>query len=330
MTAFIAWMLLHLLVAAFCTWVARRYALHRKLVDQPGDRRSHSAATPRGGGISIVLAVLLGIGWMFMAWPGHRLLLSCLATGLVLVAGIGWVDDHRPLSPWSRLAVHGVAALVLAWGLYVSQGVLLPAAVAFVLVMVLVNVWNFMDGIDGLATSQATLVAGGLGLVFAGGMPGWLAAGLAMACIGFLPFNFPKARIFLGDVGSGALGYLLAALLGWACTTTQVAWPVLLLPMAAFLVDAGFTLATRMLNGERWWTPHVMHTYQRWAKREGSHIKATAAYALFTLVGVILMLAGISLSWSAAAWMGLLWYGFTFLLWARLRKDVPMGKEMEQ
>ena len=330
MTAFIAWMLLHFVVAVFCTWVARRYALHRKLVDQPGDRRSHAVATPRGGGISIVLAVLLGIGWMLLAWPGQRLLLSCMATGLVLVAGIGWLDDHRPLSPWSRLAVQGVAALVFAWGLYVSHGALLPAAVAFLLVMVLVNVWNFMDGIDGLATSQAALVAGGLGLMLAGGMFGWLAAGLAMACIGFLPFNFPKARIFLGDVGSGALGYLLATLLGWAFTTTQVAWPVLLMPVAAFLVDAGFTLATRMLRGERWWTPHVTHAYQVWAKQEGSHVKVTVAYALFTLVGVILMLTGISWSWFTAAWMGLLWYVFAFLLWARMRRDAPMSKETKQ
>jgi UDP-N-acetylmuramyl pentapeptide phosphotransferase/UDP-N-acetylglucosamine-1-phosphate transferase len=330
MTPLVLWMLLHFLAAVFCTWLARRYALHRKLVDHPGDRRSHSVATPRGGGISIVFAVLLGMGWMLIEWSDHRLLLSCMATGLVLVAGIGWIDDHRPLSPGLRLAVQGVAALVLAWGFHRTYGAILPALIAFVLVMVLVNIWNFMDGIDGLAASQAALVAGGLALLLGTGPWGWLAAALAAACMGFLPFNFPKAGIFLGDVGSGALGYLVAGLLAGAYTTTQVAWPLLLLPLAAFLVDAGFTLARRMLAGERWWTPHVTHAYQVWAKRTGSHVRISVAYGAFTLAGVILMLGGISLSLLAAAWMGLLWYVFTFLLWARLRRDVPMSKETEQ
>jgi len=196
--------------------------------------------------------------------------------------------------------------------------------------MVLVNVWNFMDGIDGLATSQAAIVAAGLALLLGTGPWGWLAAGLVAACLGFLPFNFPKARIFLGDVGSGALGYLLAALLALAYATSPVPWPILLLPAAAFLVDAGFTLTMRMLRGEHWWTPHVTHAYQAWARREAGHVRVSMAYAAFTLVGVILMLAGISWSWFTAAWMGLLWYVFTFLLWARLRKDVPMSKEAKQ
>ena len=331
MNPLVAWILLHFGVAAVCTWLARRYALHRKLVDQPGERRSHAVATPRGGGIAIVFAVLLGIGWMFMQWPEHHLLLSCLATGLVLVAGIGWVDDHRPLSPWLRLAVQGVAAVVLAWGFYRAHGTVLPAMVAFLLVMVLVNIWNFMDGIDGLATSQAALVAGGLALLTGHNGPlGWSATGLAAACLGFLPFNFPKARIFLGDVGSGALGYLLASLLAMAYASAQVPWPLLLLPLAAFLVDAGFTLAERMLKGERWWTPHVTHAYQVWARREAGHVQVSMAYAAFTLAGVILMLTGISLSWFTAAWMGLLWYVFTFLLWVRLRRDIPMSKETKQ
>lgn len=323
----LAWILLHIAVAAVGTWLARRYALGRKLVDQPGVRRSHTVATPRGGGIAIVIAVLLGIGWMLVQWPVHRVVLSCVTIGLVLVAGIGWVDDHRPLSPWLRLVVQGVAALVLAFGFQHMSGSILPAVAVFVLVMVLVNAWNFMDGIDGLASSQALLVAGGLALLLGTGPWAWLAVGFAAACLGFLPFNFPKAKVFLGDVGSGALGYLLAVLMGLAFVTVQVAWPALLLPVAAFLVDTGFTLATRMLKGERWWTPHVTHAYQRWARGKESHIKVTLAYALFTLVGVILMLTGISWSWLTAAWTGLLWYGFTFLLWARLRKDVPMSKE---
>ena len=163
---------------------------------------------------------------------------------------------------------------------------------AFVAAMVLTNVWNFMDGIDGLAASQAALVAGAYALLSGGAV---LYAGLALAAasIGFLPHNFPKARIFLGDVGSGALGYALAALS--ATTALSLgggagAWLLVLLPPAVFLIDASLTLGARMLRGERWWEPHVQHAYQCWARRVG-HRVVTWAYALATFTAIMLMFA---------------------------------------
>lgn len=132
--------------------------------------------------------------------------------GLLIVAGIGWWDDHKPLSPWLRLVVQGVAALALAAGAGWESGQWLPALLAFGAAMVLVNVWNFMDGINGLASGQAALAALGYAALLTGEWH-WLALALLAGCVGFLPFNFPRARIFLGDVGSGALGYVLAALL---------------------------------------------------------------------------------------------------------------------
>jgi len=323
------WVLLHFLLAAVATWLARRYALRLQLLDQPGERRSHAVPTPRGGGVGIVVAVLSGVVWLWLQWPPHRVLLGCVAAGLLLVAGIGFVDDHRSLSPWSRLAVQVVASALLAWGFHQATGLAGTAVVGFVLAMVLINIWNFMDGIDGLAASQAAIVATGLALAMASGPWAWLAAGLAAAVLGFLPFNFPRARIFLGDVGSGALGYLLAALLTAAYAWSGLYWPLLLLPLAAFGVDAAFTLLTRMWAGQRWWTPHVSHAYQAWAKRAGNHVLATLAYAIFTGVGVILMLAGISWRPWTVVGAGVLWYLLAILLWARLRKDVPMGKETQ-
>ena len=322
----LAWMLVHFALAAVGTWLARAYALKRRLVDQPGERRSHAVATPRGGGIAIVIVVLLGYGWLAMAWPEHRLLLGAYATGLLLVAGIGWVDDHRPLSPWSRLAVHALAALILALAILASTHTWLTAVAAFVLVMVLVNVWNFMDGIDGLATSQAALVAAGIALVLAPGSLAWLAAGLFAAACGFLPFNFPKARIFLGDVGSGALGYLLAGLLVVSFQYARVPWPLLCLPLAAFLVDAGFTLLGRMLLGEPWWTPHVTHLYQQWARACSSHVQVCVAYALFTLLGMALMLAGVNLSLTGAIVLSAGWFLMTLGIWMFAKKGTSMGK----
>jgi UDP-N-acetylmuramyl pentapeptide phosphotransferase/UDP-N-acetylglucosamine-1-phosphate transferase len=204
------------------------------------------------------------------------------------------------------------------------------ALFALVAVPVLVNVWNFMDGIDGLAASQAALVALAVallsGMASAGAV---LALVLVAACAGFLPMNFPRARIFLGDVGSGSLGYLLAALLVASAQAVSdwPGWLLLLLPPAAFLIDAGFTLSGRILRGERWWEPHVQHSYQIWARRAGRHWPVTLAYALFSLLAVILMLA--ALRWAEGAIIGsvLLCYVFAVLAWARLRRDVSLSKD---
>ncbi|KAF1709751.1 lipopolysaccharide biosynthesis protein [Pseudoxanthomonas kalamensis DSM 18571] len=284
------WIALHLLGAALLTAGAWRYALQRKLLDAPGERRSHDIPTPRGGGIAIVLTVLAGLFWLASRTPANAGHLLTIAAGLALVSGIGWVDDHRPLSVRARLFVHAIASLMLAWVAWSEGHSLMLATAAFLLSMYLINIWNFMDGIDGLATSQALIAASALACLLPLPWP-WLAAGLAAACASFLPFNFPKARIFLGDVGSGSLGYLLAALfvagmamLPWA------SWPWLLLPASAFIVDAGFTLAWRMLNGQQWWSAHVDHLYQRWARRIG-HRRVTLAYALFSMLATILCLA---------------------------------------
>ncbi|MDR6840641.1 lipopolysaccharide biosynthesis protein [Pseudoxanthomonas sacheonensis] len=321
MTALPAWMLLHLVLAATGTWLARRYALKKQLLDQPGERRSHVVATPRGGGIAIVVSVLLGIVWLALKDPSDALLLGCFATGLILVAGIGWVDDHRPIPAWPRLLVHAVAAFLLAWGVHSSSPGLLAPVVAFVLALVLVNIWNFMDGIDGLAASQAAIVALAMVLLL-DGVWAWIAAGLVAALAGFLPFNFPKARIFLGDVGSGALGFLLAGLLVAAFRSDRVSWPLLLLPISAFLVDAGFTLGMRILRREPWWMPHVQHTYQKWAGRNVSHVGVTLAYAGFSLVAAMLVLIGIGWTDYGSASICLVWFLGAGFLWARMRRDI--------
>lgn len=273
------------------TWLARKYALRNHLLDYPGDRRSHQVATPRGGGIAIVGALLVAIGCLILRDRAHAPLLSAIAIGLALVAGIGWADDHRPLSPWSRLAIQGLAAVLLAWGVWHEGGSALAVACAFVVPMVLVNVWNFMDGIDGLAVSQALLVAFAYGILAGQGVVATLALALAAACLGFLPFNFPKARIFLGDVGSGALGYALAALVVVLASQGGVRAPALLLPLSAFLIDATLTLGMRMVRRERWWLPHTEHAYQRWTRRLGRHATVTLAYAAWTLTMIVIMLA---------------------------------------
>ncbi|NYZ62973.1 lipopolysaccharide biosynthesis protein [Luteimonas deserti] len=267
------------------TWLARRYALRRRLVDLPGERRSHVHATPRGGGIAIVAAVLPVLLWL--AWAGSfGAMWLAAAVGFVMVAGIGWVDDHRSLSPWLRLGIHATAAATLAAGMAWAGQPLWWCLCICVLAVGLVNVWNFMDGIDGLATTQAMLVAIACGLLSGHVLP----LAVLAACAGFLPFNTPRARIFLGDVGSGALGFLIACL--FASLPAPDAAPatlLLLLPVSAFMIDAALTLGARMLRGERWWMPHVQHVYQRLVQHGASHMAATLGYAAWTFVAVGLL-----------------------------------------
>jgi len=163
------------LSAAGAAW-AIAYARRRGMVDEPGERRSHATATPRGGGIGIAIAALLALG--LSGWWRDAPSWGSIAAGLLLVAGVGWWDDHRPLPIMLRLGAHVGAGLALAWGLHL-QGAGLPAVgAALILVPVLVNAWNFMDGIDGLAASQALLCASGLACLLAGP---WQMLGVALA-----------------------------------------------------------------------------------------------------------------------------------------------------
>jgi UDP-N-acetylmuramyl pentapeptide phosphotransferase/UDP-N-acetylglucosamine-1-phosphate transferase len=187
--------------------------------------------------------------------------------------------------------------------------------------MVLVNVWNFMDGIDGLAASQAILVAAGWAWLAWPGPPAWLLLALAAAGLGFLPFNLPRARIFLGDVGSGALGYLLAVGLLWL-PAGALAWPWLAwLPLSAFLVDAALTLASRILRGEQWWAPHLQHAYQRWTIRIDRHATVTFAYALWTACAVATMVLARDTGTGTNAFVLGTGFAMAVAAWAWIRRD---------
>lgn len=325
-----AWCALFAALGAAGTWMARAYALHRQLLDAPGERRSHRVPTPRGGGIAIAAAFLIALVAMALHQPREIVLLGCAGFGLLLVSGIGWLDDHRPLSPWIRLVVHAVAAGWLGAGFYLSGADGSVALVAFLAALVLVNVWNFMDGIDGLAATQTILVAAAYAFVAGGVLAIHLGLALIASTFGFLPFNFPKARIFLGDVGSGALGFALALMLGLSLQAMPLAaWPLAVVPLSACLLDAGLTLLTRMLRGERWWTPHVEHAYQRWARRTGHHSPVTAGYAVWTLLACLGMvwLGGQDRRGMQMAVLVCLAVGCA--VWYRLRRD-PAAQSLDK
>ena len=281
------WAVFHWLLGFLGAGVARRYALRRALLDQPGVRRSHVVPTPRGGGAAIAVSLLVAAAVLAWRLPGQAPLFGGFGCGLALVALVGWADDHRPLAAALRLVVHAVAAAVFALAAWWQAGDPLVAAVAFVAPLVLVNAWNFMDGIDGLAATQAILVA--MVPAALAGFPGWaLGTALAASALGFLPWNFPHARLFLGDVGSGAIGFAIGALVAMATAAGGGhALLLVLLPLSAFLLDTGLTLLRRLLSRERWWEPHVTHAFQVAARRHG-HVKVTLAFTTWAVATVAL------------------------------------------
>jgi UDP-N-acetylmuramyl pentapeptide phosphotransferase/UDP-N-acetylglucosamine-1-phosphate transferase len=320
------WIAIYAALGAAGTWLARAYALRSNMIDEPGERRSHSVATPRGGGIAIVAAVLIAAIVVGIRFPGSMSLALAFAIGLTTIAAIGWIDDHRPLSPWLRLGVHVAAAALLGLAIWGVLGNVWLALAAFALAVGLTNVWNFMDGINGMAASQTALVA--LGLVALGGpVWSWLALALLAACLGFLPFNYPRARIFMGDVGSGAIGYAVAALTVFGASSlgqgSGLNWAqalgLLLIPLAAFMIDSALTLLRRVRRGERWWTPHTQHAYQVWARRIG-HTRVTLAYAVFTLAAVVSLHLVTEVRIGFMLCMGVGWYISGAFFWWLIQK----------
>ncbi|PJK04293.1 lipopolysaccharide biosynthesis protein [Lysobacteraceae bacterium NML71-0210] len=319
MNGFWLWFAGAALASLLGTGLARRYALHRQLLDMPGDtRRNHQHITPRGGGIAMALLMWLACLGLAMTTGQWGWLL--LATGLAAVAGVGWWDDHRPLSVRLRFAVHLAAAGLLALAGIGFGWPLWLCLCGFIAALALTNIWNFIDGINGIAASQALLVA--LLAVWLMTGAGQIFALLLLAvCAGFLPWNFPRARIFMGDVGSGALGYLLAVV--WtlsAAAELRFGW-LLALPLSTCVLDATLTLLLRIRRGEKWWQAHSAHSYQIWARRLGRHTSVTLAYALWSLLAVLLgtvFLHETSLAFLALACI--LWFTAGAIGWLCLRK----------
>lgn len=252
------------LVSALVTSVVTAVLLSSKLAgtinDVPNDRSLHQVPTPRLGGIGLFLGVLAGWAWEVHT-PAAWILLPLLALFILSI-----VDDMRGLSVRVRFAAHFVAAFCVVWGEgLLAESLFLAVFVIFAIVW-MINLYNFMDGSDGLAGGMALFGFSGYGI------GAWMAGdeGLAAVCFavagaaaGFLYFNFHPAKVFMGDAGSITLGFLAAAVgvVGWHQGLWPMWFPVML--FSPFVVDATVTLLRRALRGERVWQAHREHYYQR-------------------------------------------------------------------
>jgi len=282
------------------------------LLDRPNQRSSHEGVVPRGGGVAIAVAVLGAVGF-FVARPGGRA--APVLLGGIALAVVGLCDDRFSLSARVRVA----AQLVVAFAVVLSLGGLerlpLPAPLdwptgalalplAVLWIVAVVNFFNFLDGIDGLASLQAAVTGSGIALAAWDASLTLAAAALAGAAAGFLPFNWERASVFLGDVGSYFLGFMLAALpLGAAPAWRSGAVLFVALSLWLFLADATWTLARRSLRGARLHEAHRDHLYQRLALRFG-HARVTlsmgGASAVLTAAGLAASASG-SPAWAWAA-----------------------------
>ena len=302
------------------------------LMQAPNERSSHEQPTPGGGGIGIVAGGLFTAVPLALDIPQPTLPIIGLS---VVIALIGFIDDRRHLPALLRLAAQLLLVGILIGlpqfdSIVTLPGLDLPFAIAalpfIVLVVYWINLFNFMDGIDGLAGSQAVfmLLSAALIAATATGLPVetpliWWIVGIAGATLGFLALNWPPAKIFMGDAGSTWLGFVIAALALWTVAAGWLTFWQWLILGALFIADATITLARRVLRGENPFRAHRLHAYQHLSRRWNSHLRVTLLYAavnfvlLLPLAWAAGLLPAIAPGATVAAYVplvaGLLWAG---------------------
>ena len=296
----------------------RRWSLRREMLDMPNERSSHSVPTPRGGGLIIcAVSILTFLAYTSYEGEGFLYYWSYFA-GALIVAVVSLIDDVRTLSPFVRIFCHCLAAGFLVWSIGGFGWLLIPFygivetgfggdVLAFLWIVWLINAYNFMDGIDGIAGTQT--ITAGVGWILAGIFLGFAdvsfyAGVLAFSAFGFLILNWQPAKIFMGDVGSAFLGYSFAFLPLLAIKRAQNPSVESILPwIGVFLVwffvfDSVFTFLKRLLRGAKVWQPHREHIYQKMVIAGLSHSSVTIIYGLASAVLVSVVAGALKYSWN--------------------------------
>ncbi len=326
--------LLSVTAVVLSTWLTRLFchpAARFQILDHPNERSLHERPTPRSGGLAIVAAVFLA-GLAGAVAYRAPLQLLWIGLGALAVVVVSFLDDRMDLSPLYRLSVHAAAAGLLVYAGVGLSTLALPgfvwplsapagAALSFLFVVWMVNLYNFMDGMDGFAGGMAVIGFGTLALL------GWLAGSelfaalnaiVAAAAAGFLVFNFPPARIFMGDVGSSTLGLLAAAFSLWGAREGVFPFWVAVLVFSPFIVDATVTLARRLYRGEKIWQAHKTHYYQRLVQLGWGHRKTVLWEYVIMLACALSALWVVSQSdvvqWLVIAGWTILYTGFAWFV----------------
>lgn len=281
-----------LIGTVFFTGVYRNAAIKQGIVDTPNHRSSHTQPTPTGGGVIAVIAILCL--WVVAHLTNLITLKETIALVIpgALIALVGFLDDRKPLVKRWRFGAQIVAVCAVLWLLYpLPQLPLWPGfslnlnswglPLVAVAMVWLVNLYNFMDGIDGLAGSEAVTVLGAIAVILAlAGNTGLavLLALTALPMIGFLVWNWPPAKIFMGDACSTFLGLSFGTLALITSKDAQITPWVWVIMLSAFWVDATYTLVVRILTGQDWRSPHRSHLYQKLATAKESHLSTTVIY----------------------------------------------------
>jgi len=307
------------------TWGLRVYALKNNVIDIPNQRSSHSIPTPRGGGVAIVVSLLIGlVVFSLLGIVSLSQLLSLFIAG-ILTAVVGFLDDHGHIAARWRLLMHflaGAAGLFFLgqfpvidiFGYQLSAG---WAGMIFGLVYLawMLNLYNFMDGINGLASMEAITFSFASCLLIACSVPDVMQTSqfsililLGCAALGFIFWNFPKAKIFMGDAGSGFLGIIIGLIVLHIATLNSHLFLAEICLLGVFVVDATMTLLRRLIAGKKVYEAHASHTYQILARKYGNHKTVTLGalliniiwltpFALLIAKGILTGVVGVFIAW---------------------------------
>ena len=298
-------------LALLLTGFFRSYALSHGLLDLPNVRGSHSVPTPRGGGVAIAITFLLLVPLFSIKGDLPFPVICAMLGGGFCVALVGFLDDHKHVAISWRLSAHFVGAI---WAMYWFGGFPSVTVFGFVLnlgwignllavifLVWLLNLYNFMDGIDGIASIEAITICMGASFLFllqnepkAFWLPPLL---LAFTAMGFLYWNFPQAKVFMGDAGSGFIGFMLGLFLiqaAWESTRMFWIWIILL---GVFIIDATLTLLQRLINGEAFYRAHRKHAYQVAARQYGSHKAVSLSIGVINLIWLLPVAYLVSIQW---------------------------------
>ena len=287
--------ILFFILSLLFTGYMRHYALEKNIIDNPNERSSHSIPTPRGGGVAVVASYLLALAvLMYNQQLVIPVGLTLMAAGFV-IALLGFLDDRGHINSMLRLAIHFLVAIgvVISLGGFgevnVFNGFQLGFVANIIAVLFLVwllNLYNFMDGINGIASIEAITVTVSMAMLYLllnVGLNHQILLLLAACVLGFLLWNFPKAKIFMGDACSGFLGLILGIFALIALKVDIALFCAWLICLGVFIVDATFTLIRRVVTGHKMYDAHRSHTYQILSRHFNSHTPVTLAVAAINI-----------------------------------------------